>query len=145
MSESRVATFSSLNSRIRLGYVRTLCTRNPVSSGTSPAGVGTTTVCVWPPRRRSCSNKWTRCRRLSSEAAASPEMPAPMTAIDFMGIRNISTNWVCQSFVHDKHLTLPDRSDTLSAYSDRAQRKTLMGHLVKLAGVGAVAFMALDG
>ena len=70
MSESRVATPSSPNSRTRFGYVRSLWTRKPVSSATVPLGPSTTTVLVWPPRRPSCSKRCTRCRRLSSEAAA---------------------------------------------------------------------------
>ena len=61
MSESRVATPSSPKSRTRFGYVRSLCTRNPVSSATAPSGPSTSTVLVWPPRRPSCSKRCTRC------------------------------------------------------------------------------------
>src|SRR5436309_16127930 len=53
----------------------------PVSTGTTPAFVATSTVWLWPPRRGSASYRVTRWRRASSHAAARPEMPAPTTAI----------------------------------------------------------------
>ena len=57
---------------------------NPVSTGTGPSGVSTVTVWVWPPIRVSRSNTQTSCSRLSSQAAESPAMPEPITAIRLM-------------------------------------------------------------
>ena len=54
MSEGTVSTPRSANSLIRLGYVRSLNTKKPVSTPyvTRPCGVGSvmSTVWVWPPK-----------------------------------------------------------------------------------------------
>src|SRR4029079_746003 len=56
-------------------------------------------------------------------------------------LRNISTSPFCQSIVHDRCLTQsPARTRLL--LEEEGYR---MGTTIKLAAVGAVAFMALDG
>src|SRR6056297_1811325 len=53
----------------------------PVSTATGPAGVSRVTVLEWPPTRSSFSKTVTLCLLASSQAAAMPEMPVPMTAM----------------------------------------------------------------
>src|SRR5436305_5169521 len=53
----------------------------PVSTGTGPSSPGARAVLAWPPSRWSASNRVTSWRRASSQAAESPPMPAPTTAI----------------------------------------------------------------
>jgi hypothetical protein len=46
-----------------------------------PAFEGVSTVWLWPPTRASDSKTVTSCRWLSSQAADSPEIPVPTTAM----------------------------------------------------------------
>ncbi len=57
----------------------------PVSTAIRPPMAGTSTVLLWPPGRWSASNSVTRCVCDSSQAAARPEMPLPITATSRAG------------------------------------------------------------
>ena len=94
----------------------------------------------------SFSNRWTRWRRLKKCAAAKPEMPAPITATVFIDVQEYQYR---RSVV--KHLSMTNQLTTSPAprYADGArdarESGISMGHTIKLAAVGAVAFMVLDG
>ncbi len=80
--------------------VRSLWTRKPYRAQGCARAM--TTLLVWPRRRPSCSNRCTRCGRLSSKAAARPEMP-PRPQQYFSSASGVSVSGICPAFVHQIH------------------------------------------
>ena len=113
MSESRVVTPSSPNSRTRFGSVRSLCTRKPVSSGTLLYAVGIRTVLAQTRLLFEGLYPVSRAQEIGSgkaRDAGADDRDVPQAPQE-VAVRLVR----CQAFVHDRLLTPEHRCDTLAS------------------------------